>query len=287
METIAIKYCPICKDNKLKVFCKYDAFTLLNCENCDLIFQDTINEVNIKYINNVIYDDSWVSMRNKYLQNTFLQHVNFNTLLLDIFSTKKGDLLEIGSGTGEFIYLAQSAGWNAIGIEPSTVACSYALENYGVELINAFWNKNTINTDKSFDAIVFWHLLEHIVNPIQFLNEVSLLLRPNGLIFFSVPNKNSFTNKVFGYNSPLFLEIDHFFHYSQENLKILINQIPLEIITIFSREEPNQLFKDIIASLRRSKTYQNLTFQEMMALMAHIQGNNEGHELFCVAKHIS
>ncbi|MDD2400600.1 MAG: hypothetical protein PHI90_08095 [Clostridia bacterium] len=80
-------------------------------------------------------------MRDKYVQNTFLQHSTFNTMLLNIFAPQKGELLEIGAGTGEFLYMAQSAGWNVTGIEPSTPSCSYALEKYKINLINSVWKQ--------------------------------------------------------------------------------------------------------------------------------------------------
>lgn len=41
-----------------------------------------------------------------------------------------------------------------------------------------------------FDAIAFFHVLEHMENPSAFLGNVSKVLNPNGLVFLSVPNPN-------------------------------------------------------------------------------------------------
>ncbi len=85
--------CPICEAVQIAIFHNYGKFTLLNCKSCDLLFQDQVNQVNIKELVTQVYDLDWVAMRDQYLEYTFLEHAAFNTLLLGILAPNKGDLL--------------------------------------------------------------------------------------------------------------------------------------------------------------------------------------------------
>lgn len=274
--------CPICDSQNIVDFNKYEDFNLLMCSNCDFVFRADINELNFEQLIDEIYNEDWVAMRRKYLQDTFLGHSIFNTLLLEVFKPEKGSLLEIGSGTGEFLFSAQSAGWAVTGIEPSPRASQFAADELKVNIINGIWELNRFST--KFDVIVFWHVLEHITRPKQFLLEVSSILKEEGLIFFSLPNKNSFTNQVMGKLSPLYTEKDHVAHYSPRNLSLLIEQANLQIVSMFSRQEPSRLISDIQSSLQFSDKYVSLGLTDMIALMLKLQGSYEGHELFCVVR---
>lgn len=278
-----IQTCPVCGSGPVRIFHKYDRFTLLVCCNCDLVFQPQINKLKAAGFVPEIYNADWVAMRDQFMRNTFMQNTNFNMLLINIFSGKQGNLLEIGCGTGEFLFLARESGWNVSGFEPSSIACAYAKQKFGLNLINTFWSPYYPGMSQVFDAVVFWHVLEHIPNPVTFLEEVKTVLKPSGLLFFSVPNQKSYKNTIYGNTCPIYTEPDHFFHYSAGNLSLLVERASLKAITIFSREDPLELAIDIDDNRQKPNAPASRTFEELMALMARMQSNFKGRELFCVA----
>ena len=213
-----------------------------------------------------------------------LKSTQFLIIFSYVFLPAKNDLLEIGSGTGEFLYLAQKCGWRVTGIEPSEAACTHARNVYGLNLINSLWKPDLLNPHSKYDAVVFWHVLEHVSEPIVFLQQVSSVVKPGGLIFFSLPNRNSFTNSVFGFESPLFTEIDHLFHYSHNNLLILLDKAGLFKITLFSREESDRFAYDLEVARERQHGGYSSNFVEQMVLRTRLQANFAGHELVCVAR---
>lgn len=158
----------------ITVFHEYHSFTLIRCSNCGLIFRANIAEVDTTGLIADIYNTEWIAMREKYAQATYSDHALFNLMLLEMFSPEKGALLEFGSGTGEFLHAAENGGWRAVGIEPSQLSRAYAKYKYGVDLVKDEW-KRTQDDDSAenpdlprYDAVVFWHVLEHISDPFSF-----------------------------------------------------------------------------------------------------------------------
>ncbi|MGQ7888087.1 class I SAM-dependent methyltransferase [Paenibacillus sp. WC2504] len=250
------------------------------CESCQLIYQLQVDKVVPEQLIKDIYDRTWVAMRDIYATNTFKEHASFSVLLLDMFFNKKGKLLEVGSGTGEFLWLARETGWQVQGLEPSADACEYAKERYGLELRNEIWDSSLFEKEEKFDAIVFWHVLEHIPSPISFMKQVHSLLAPGGRVLFSVPNQHSLTNVLQGASSPLFIEEDHLIHYAKKHIEQLTALGGFEIISLFSREEPTRLEYDLRI---HPMAIPGMSEKDKTRMMVGLQSNWHGHEIFCVA----
>lgn len=277
-------HCPICDANDVRPFYRYATFELVCCAACDLVFQQQIEQVNDASLIDAIYDQHWIEMRDQYAENTFREHASFNVLLLEICCQQKGRLLEIGSGTGEFLFLAREAGWSVTGVEPSADACAYAKNRYQLDLIHAMWDHALAADVEPFDAIAFWHVFEHIRQPKEFLTQMRKLLKPGGLLLMSVPNRNSLTNKIYRELSPLFVEVDHLFHYSSHNLQMLLEQCGLTALSLFSREEQRKLESDLhAAGTYRGTEVHKMSIAEKMKAMVQLQAQFEGHEIVCIA----
>lgn len=277
-----MQLCPLCKGEEHRIFHKYPQFTLIQCRTCQLIYQEELDAGRQDRLIQSIYDANWVAMRDHYAANTLREHASFSAMLLDMFTRKKGRLLEIGSGTGEFLWLAAAAGWQVHGVEPSAVACQYARSRYGLELSNAKWGPDIAHQGECFEAVVFWHVLEHIPDPVSFMSEMKRILAPEGRLMFSLPNVHSLTNALQGNASPIFTETDHLVHYAKEHIEALMQQCGYEIISIFSREEPARLESDLRL---HSAGMPGMSENEKIKMMIGLQAGWNGHELFCIAGH--
>ncbi|MDI6807226.1 MAG: class I SAM-dependent methyltransferase [Candidatus Aenigmarchaeota archaeon] len=50
--------------------------------------------------------------------------------------------------------------------------------------------------DNSFDTVIAGELIEHLVNPEKFLRESNRILRKNGILIITTPNKKSWVNRL-------------------------------------------------------------------------------------------
>ncbi|WP_337098683.1 class I SAM-dependent methyltransferase [Paenibacillus sp. YIM B09110] len=272
--------CPLCQYEHTDLFAQYENHALMQCSRCDLIYQTEQEQLDLPALVDGIYNVEWIQMRAAYAESTFLDHALFNTLLLDIMGQRKGTLLEIGSGTGEFALTAGNAGWQVTGIEPSSISCLYAKEKYGVTLRNGMWDPVICRDLEPFDAIAFWHVLEHIRDPLDFLTGLRDYIKPGGMLYFSIPNKNSFTNETYGPASPLYTERDHLYHYSSRSLRLTLGLAGYSVVSLFSRQLPHNLDPLIHAH----PGYGHHSFENKAALLTKLQAQLRGHELCCVAR---
>jgi 2-polyprenyl-3-methyl-5-hydroxy-6-metoxy-1,4-benzoquinol methylase len=97
----------------------------------------------------------------------------------------KGQLLDIGSGTGEFLGVAGRFGFQAIGIELSPTAFDIARRKYSI--VRGGWEDVSFK-DGMFDVVTLWSVLEHIPAPSALLRRTWSWLRPGGLLALRVPD---------------------------------------------------------------------------------------------------
>jgi len=112
--------------------------------------------------------------------------------LADPLAPKRGELLDIGCGTGNFLSAARAAGYEVTGIELDGNAAAFAAEKNGLPRVFPLSVSEFAREypRKKFDVISFFEVLEHQAAPEEFIKSVCSCLRPRGYIALSVPTAN-------------------------------------------------------------------------------------------------
>ncbi|MCU0792063.1 MAG: class I SAM-dependent methyltransferase [Opitutaceae bacterium] len=96
------------------------------------------------------------------------------------------DVLDVGSGSGEFLFLMQALGKTARGLEPSRDYAEFCRTKLGLEVetgeIGGYEPKG------KFDHIRLSHVVEHLRDPAGSLRTVAGWLREGGTIYVQVPS---------------------------------------------------------------------------------------------------
>jgi 2-polyprenyl-3-methyl-5-hydroxy-6-metoxy-1,4-benzoquinol methylase len=150
-----------------------------------------------------------------------------NKLRLINSQSLKGNLLDIGAGTGDFLVVAKNNGWKIKGIEPGEKPKAIAV-NKGV----SFANDLSELENNSFDIITMWHVLEHVPNLEFQIKELKRLLKPNGTILIAVPNFNSFDANYYGKFWAAFDVPRHLWHFSKTAVDKLFSKENLQLIQV-------------------------------------------------------
>lgn len=103
---------------------------------------------------------------------------------------ESGSVLEIGCGNGEFLKKLQLRGQQVTGIDFNKNAIAKAKES-GIETYKMTAKEYRQTTNKKFDNIVLFQILEHIPNIKDFFDDILELLNNKGKIIIAVPNNAS------------------------------------------------------------------------------------------------
>lgn len=159
---------------------------ILCCVNCDFTFLfPRMAEEEQKLYYEATYRGEYEDVNVNVSQRFEADHPEAQRRMKQISShiDSKVSLLEIGSGSGAFLSIANSYFKRAIGIEPDNPSQKY-LKDKNLEIYS---DLKEIKGQK-FDIIVIFHVLEHILNPIDFLKTLKKYLNANGKIIIEVPN---------------------------------------------------------------------------------------------------
>ncbi len=99
------------------------------------------------------------------------------------YSLPKGKFAEIGCGLGQFSFLLKSIGFDQTAFELSPEVCDYIMKHLKINVVCGEFkeSKGTYQTICAFD------LIEHILDPIEFMKDVRTKLESGGILCFQTP----------------------------------------------------------------------------------------------------
>ncbi|MBS0615249.1 MAG: class I SAM-dependent methyltransferase [Verrucomicrobia bacterium] len=168
-----------------------DCFTYYECHKCRLLFVYPIPENLSKYYPPAYYPFS-SSLKE------FEKLCEGEKYKIDIVQNflKKGSLLEIGPAMGVFAYLAKQAGFDVETIEMDEKCCQFLSQTLNIPTIRSDDIATAIPSNRSYQIITLWHVVEHLPNPWQVLDRLVGALAPGGFLLLAAPNPHAFQFKL-------------------------------------------------------------------------------------------
>jgi SAM-dependent methyltransferase len=98
-----------------------------------------------------------------------------------------GSVLDIGCGPGVLLNQMRARGWQVRGTERSPAAAEQARDVFHLD-VRAQTVDELVGEGATFDAVVLWHVAEHLHRPAAIVRGIAALLRPGGVLLIAVPN---------------------------------------------------------------------------------------------------
>ena len=138
-------------------------------------------------------------------------------------------LLDVGCGTGHFIDYCQQHGWQVNGVEPNDIARTQAEDKTKIIIQH---NLSEI-VDASYEVITLWHVLEHLPDLEQTMNQLKSLLAPGGVLIIAVPNFDAYEATVFDEYWAAYDVPRHLWHFSKKSMAQLSKKHGLKIVRTY------------------------------------------------------
>jgi len=155
-------------------------------------------------------------------------------------NSSKINLLDVGSGLSIFIYqLKKKVKWNIYGVEPDINFVNFS-KNLKLNVTHSNL-KSKIFNKKKFNIITLNKVIEHVKNPVKFLEIVNKLLKNDGYIYVEVPDGTAASKQANGQNREEFF-VDHLHIFSVRSLTKCLKLANFKILKIKKiREKSDKL----------------------------------------------
>jgi len=125
-------------------------------------------------------------------------------------------ILDVGFGAGDFLEAAVQAGWNAEGIEKSTMAVEQARRR---GLSASHGDFLSAEFDGTFDVVVMLEVVEHVRDPVGYIRRAYRVLRTGGCLFVTTPNATSLSRRLLGVEWAMIAPREHLQLFSPRGLE--------------------------------------------------------------------
>jgi 2-polyprenyl-3-methyl-5-hydroxy-6-metoxy-1,4-benzoquinol methylase len=142
----------------------------------------------------------------------------------------KGKVLDVGCSTGGFLFQLNQASpgdYQCWGTDVASDALAFA-ETKGVRVLRENFLQPT-TPSLQFDAITFWAVLEHVLEPSTFLQAARNSLATGGVCYILVPNFKSLATRLLGARYRYILP-QHLNYFTGETLRGLAAKNGFEVV---------------------------------------------------------
>jgi SAM-dependent methyltransferase len=141
----------------------------------------------------------------------------------------RGELLEVGSGLGYLMASFKNDGWRVLGVEPNVGLTRHAEKVLGLRVVPAILPRAGI-ADATMDVVLMMHVIEHVPDPLDTLNEIMRVLRPGGMLVMETPCYDTLMYKLLGRRERSLSCEGHIYFFTSPTLKALSEKAGFRLI---------------------------------------------------------
>lgn len=224
--------CKICQSNNSKVIrgkLRYDIKRdVLKCQDCGFVCLAEANKD--EYYQSDEYRKNYGPNLNKASnsQEIFDTYFPFQSeMIKEIESVLKSDtkIFDLGCSTGHFLEALKEKVGLRVGLELDQAAVDFIKNNFDFKVYDRPIEEVEI-VEGPFDVITSFQVLEHIEDPLKFLQALKKILKPDGYLYIEVPNLNDALLSVYkikGYENFYYRE-PHLSYFNKQSFEKLLNQ---------------------------------------------------------------
>jgi SAM-dependent methyltransferase len=188
--------CPVCDADRIERGYDLGEFEVLRCASCQTAWRSNMyrpEQVAAMYEDEPYeehpffgYDSDAETLRKVPRYRRF-QHG------LEVIEREVGvgRLLDVGCGAGTFMAIAAARGWDVYGVEMNEALCTEVDKAVGAGRVTCGAFEALDPEEHRYDVITMWDVIEHVLDPVAFVERAQRMLRPGGVIVICTPDEES------------------------------------------------------------------------------------------------
>lgn len=262
--------CPICNSNDTQEFWpqvwQSPDQKVQQCQSCEVFFLHPFRSADAQRDFDASYSE-YIAKREAavepFTDQSFEEQVedSIEERFQDIasFFEDAESVLEIGAEKGDFLQLLKGHGVKCTAVDANPEYRNL-LEQKGYE---AFLYIEDVPVERKFSRVCFFSLLEHIQEPVPFLEKARLHLEPGGSLVFEVPYAREPLIEL--YDIPAFKSFYfqgmHPYVFSMKSLETILERAGLKIVDVNYKQRYG--LSNHLEWLRTGKPGGNKTFEKI------------------------
>lgn len=222
-----VMQCEICQSTRITLWATVAHYGYYRCKACQYLYvhpKPCAQEIEEYYQDARFYRQA--ESEEPRLSGEARQRVRLLTELAQKYGLDKS-LLDVGCAAGIFLEEAQKRGWTVEGIELSRTLCAKA-RSKGLSVTNG-WLEDLPETAR-YPVVTVWEVLEHAIDPVQFLSRTRLCAQDGGLVALSTPLSNGLPARILGSQFPMILPPEHLGLFSRKSIMVLGKRLGFEMV---------------------------------------------------------
>lgn len=214
------EYKCLCNSTELKVKRSFGKRKLFFCNNCGSLSILPFPSTDVSSIVDFYQKDDYLENidEREYFGYYKVIENEINKLELN----KNAKILDFGCGYGFVIRFLKLNGFlNSFGYEINNNLIASAKKKFNHDFLSSDYS---LVKSKKYDLIIINMVIEHLINPIEVLNEnIYNLLSENGVVIFTIPNMNSLNRLLLGNKWMGYSPNEHIYFLNPQKLDVLVN----------------------------------------------------------------
>ena len=248
-----------------------ESFSLYRCPSCKLVHTSpmpTDNELSAYYkpqyygegkqkFSSLI--EKWTISSNLRLASSIARRINKQAQI----DNRPLRVLDIGCGRGNLLKAFNRLGFDCHGVERAEFPDQSTDENIKIYRSSV---KDAEFKDSYFDVVILWHVLEHLSNPADIVQEIYRIIDDSGILVIAVPNFGSFQSRLFKKH---WFHLDlprHLYHFERQSLDNLLTTKKFETVSLDTRSVDQSIFGFIQSALNALSWFAPNSFYEQLKL---------------------
>ncbi|MCF7929710.1 MAG: class I SAM-dependent methyltransferase [Spirochaetales bacterium] len=191
--------CPVCGTKDSSLLLRIPGAVFERCRSCKVVFQNprsSQEELNQRYGREYFEYELENESQFYRLMQLALHDIGFFPHI-DRRESASGEFLDVGCATGMLLESLADRGWSVQGVEVCRESAEYGAQTRGVP-IHAGTLESAAFSARRFTVVHASHLIEHLTDPVGFVEELYRIVIPGGYLILTTPNIGGLQARLLG-----------------------------------------------------------------------------------------